>query len=57
MGGKIVAAPAVLDQVVESATAGAATPGGEDWKRRVRCRSRAWSERRRPEGCCEWYSG
>lgn len=57
VGTEVGAAPVVLGQVVGSVTAGAETPVVEDWTRRVRCRSRVLSERRRPGGCCEWYWG
>lgn len=57
VGTEAGAAPEVLGQAVASGTAEYETPVAEGWKRTVRCRSRVLSERRRPGGCCGWYSG
>lgn len=52
----IDAAPAVLAQVAESVTVRAEELVEQDWWHKGRCRSKVLSERRRPGGCCEWYS-
>jgi hypothetical protein len=53
----IDAAPAALGQVAESVTVRAEELVERDWWRKGRCRSKVLSERKRPGGCCEWYSG